>query len=179
MTDTPYTVEDGVYRSTYEGRAWLAASPPGGAAFGCDRTPCLVVTGDLAAARARLAPPVVSGDARTRAEHVIEGAIVLSSRQGPTALSRVIAEALCAAGLLRALGGAQLIDRRGLRRGVAGAGALRPRRLLAGHARELRIRRGAGRGDVLDAHDCSPPSWGNGAKLRGSSAPDAGQINLV
>ena len=66
MTDTPYTLRDGVYRSTYEGRAWLAASPPGGAAFGCDRTPCLVVTGDLAAARARLAPPVVSGDARAR-----------------------------------------------------------------------------------------------------------------
>ena len=101
MTDTPYTVRDGVYRPTYGGRGWLAASLPGGAAFGCDRRPCLVVTGDLDAARARLAPPVVSGDARTRAEHVIEGAIVLSSRQGPTALSRIIAEALCAAGLIR------------------------------------------------------------------------------
>ena len=56
MTDTPYTVRDGVYRPTYGGRGWLAASLPGGAAFGCDRTPCLVVTGDLAAARARLAP---------------------------------------------------------------------------------------------------------------------------
>lgn len=57
MPDQPYTAREGIYRATYGGRKWLAASPPGGAAFGGERKPCLVVTGDLDVVRRRLDPP--------------------------------------------------------------------------------------------------------------------------
>ena len=55
MSDAPFTIRDGWFRETYAARQWLASDRMP-ASKARSRVPCLVVTGDVSAARARLAP---------------------------------------------------------------------------------------------------------------------------
>ena len=89
MPDQPYTIRDGWYRD--EGGAyWQAVGVAGMPAY----EPCFVVTGDLDAARRRLAP--LPADTRTRAIEAIRE-VMIGGAASPTAS----VDALVAAGMIR------------------------------------------------------------------------------
>lgn len=91
MPDQPYTVEQG-FECCQDGgyRLYSCAYCP---CMKPDRPPCLVVTGDLDAARRRLAP--LDDAAIERAARAIEGAI---DKHGPfVAMTTIAREVLAAA----------------------------------------------------------------------------------